>query len=386
MIPLAGPKNTVVASQVANGRWVEPSPGVAATFTTTDGGLITDIFNFPSGFQGLFTVFANGIDLGSFVPGDHLLFPGNGVSSFTITGISQPSSATYPFAVQLGFNEDYANLTITPASNSWLSAVNGNWSDPTKWTIGVPNADGAVAGVSAATGTAVTISLNAPATLGTLLLGSGSSGVGYSLVGSGSNTLTFSNTSNNAPAQISVIDGTHLINAPVVLASNLVVTSAASNPWTLTFGTASSIADNRAGYSLTMSGAEGTLILSGSNTYTGGTIVTAGTLLATTTASLPGYNAAGQINVAGGAVLAVQTGGGTLGWQCAPDRQPAGQYDLEQQCVGPRDRYDQRQFCLRQQYFPGADAGQAGCQHPFADRLKQLHRRDFSQRGYAATG
>ena len=59
-----------------------------------------------------------------------------------------------------------------------------------------------------------------------MLLGnSGSATTGYTLSGSGGNTLTFSNTSNNAPAQISVTDGTHVIDAPVVLASNLVVTS-----------------------------------------------------------------------------------------------------------------------------------------------------------------
>ena len=53
------------------------------------------------------------------------------------------------------------------------------------------------------------------------------------------------------------------------------------------FGTASSIADYGSGFSLTMSGAGGELILSGSDMYTGGTSVTAGMLEVTTAAALP---------------------------------------------------------------------------------------------------
>ena len=62
----------------------------------------------------------------------------------------------------------------------------------------------------------------------------------------------------------------------------------------------------------------GTLLLTGVNTYSGSTVVTAGLLEAATTASLPGYNTANAVGVAGGAVLAVQTSGGaTSGWNAA---------------------------------------------------------------------
>ena len=98
-------------------------------------------------------------------------------------------------------------------------------------------------------------------------------------------------------------------------ALNLVVNSfLGSSPWTLCFGTTGSITDGGANMSLTMNASNGTLILSGSNTYGGGTNVTAGTILATRTASLPGYNTPGQVSVAPGAVLAVQTGNGSTGW------------------------------------------------------------------------
>jgi len=139
---------------------------------------------------------------------------------------------------------------------------------------GVPNAVGARAALSAATTAAVTVTLDAPVTLGVLQFGNSSTASqGYTLSGSGSNTLTFNNFGSGAA--VTVTDGTHAINAPVILADKLAVTTGGTNSWTLSFGTASSIGG---GYSMTMSGTGGTLILSGSNTYSGSTTVSGGTL------------------------------------------------------------------------------------------------------------
>lgn len=60
----------------------------------------------------------------------------------------------------------------------------------------------------------------------------------------------------------------------------------------------------------------GTLTISGANNYSGGTIVDGGTLFATTRASLPGYEAAGNIVVNSGGTLAVRVGGAGE-WQTA---------------------------------------------------------------------
>ncbi|MGO9113326.1 MAG: beta strand repeat-containing protein, partial [Thermoguttaceae bacterium] len=70
------------------------------------------------------------------------------------------------------------------------------------------------------------------------------------------------------------------------------------------------------GGSLTKLGS-GTLTVSGSNTYGGGTAVNAGTLDAAMAPSLPGYSTTGSVTVAGGAVLAVQSGSGAIGWSGA---------------------------------------------------------------------
>ena len=252
-------------------------------------------------------------------------FIGDGLANgTTVQTFIVPAGATRLYLGTMdgfGWNNNTGAFSVQvnePLVPTWTRAVPGSWSDASKWTNGVPNADGASAYIDVSTSAAVTIALNEPVALGMLVLGSRTPGGGYTLSGSGSNRLTFSNTSNSASAQISVIDGTHAINAPVVLNSNLVVTSFfGSTPWTLSFGTADSITDNGGGYSLTLNGGGGTLILRGSNSYSGGTMVNAGTLLATTTASLPGYDTPGQISVADGAVLAVRTGNGTTGWSAA---------------------------------------------------------------------
>ena len=136
----------------------------------------------------------------------------------------------------------------------------------------------------------LTVTLDIPLTLGTLTLGnSNSSSVGYTLSGSGANTLTLNNSGRGAT--ISVTNGSHAINAAVVLADNLVV----SGSGTLAFGNAG-ITNNGGGYSLTMNGTGGTLILGGSNTYSGGTILNAGILQAGNNSALGASTAALAVN------------------------------------------------------------------------------------------
>jgi fibronectin-binding autotransporter adhesin len=58
----------------------------------------------------------------------------------------------------------------------------------------------------------------------------------------------------------------------------------------------------------------GMLTLTGVNTFSGTTTISAGTLEAIKAASLPRYGTAGKVTIAGGAVLAVQVGDGVTGW------------------------------------------------------------------------
>ncbi len=134
----------------------------------------------------------------------------------------------------------------------------------------MPNAAGAAATINVPTSLPLTVTIDTPQTIGTLLFGnSASATTGYTLSGVGSNTLTLNNAGSDAT--ITVTDGAYIVNAPVALADNLAI----SNTGTLAFGAASSITGNS--YGLTING-PGTLVLAGSNSYGGGTTLNAGVL------------------------------------------------------------------------------------------------------------
>ena len=80
-------------------------------------------------------------------------------------------------------------------------------------------------------------------------------------------------------------------------------------------GTSTSYSGAISGSGKLIKSGSGALLLNGSNTYTGGTAVNAGTLQAAGTAALPGYATLGKITVGNGAMLAVSAGGS--GWTAA---------------------------------------------------------------------
>jgi fibronectin-binding autotransporter adhesin len=95
--------------------------------------------------------------------------------------------------------------------------------------------------------------------------------------------------------------------------NGLVINSATGNPVTLTLtpsGGSSTFSGMIQGggtlgtISVVMNGL-GTQVLAGSNSYTGGTTISAGVLEITSTAALPGWNTTGAFSVAAGATLAV---------------------------------------------------------------------------------
>ncbi len=73
------------------------------------------------------------------------------------------------------------------------------------------------------------------------------------------------------------------------------------------------IADGATGMTLTKTGA-GTQILSGVNSYSGGTTLSAGMLVASLASSLPGYNSPGQVIINNGTLVTVTGDGTTTGW------------------------------------------------------------------------
>ncbi len=199
-------------------------------------------------------------------------------------------------------------LTVA-GSSTWAATVSGSWSNAGNWIDGAPNAQAAAAAFTASGTSAVTVTLDAPQTVGTLLLSNtASTTTGYVLNGAGANTLTMNNSGSGAT--ISLAGGSHQIDATFIIADSGGLTVCGSG--TLAFGSAGSITDNRSGYSLTMNAAAGALILAGSSSYSGGTNLAAGMLLLAngTTGSATG---SGNVTLNGGTLASSAVTGASIG-------------------------------------------------------------------------
>ena len=223
-----------------------------------------DLFSFSGGTSGAFSN----------------AFPtaGDGTNLPTLSG-----------GLEWSFNYGNGDLSIIsaggPTTSIW-GAGSANWSSSGSWTNNtVPNSAGAGAvfnqtSVSAGT---TTVTLDSPQTVGTIVLGD-STGVNlptsYLLTGS---TLTMNN--NGSGATITVASGSHEIDAmTLVLADSTGLTVSGSG--TLAFGSSSSITETGGSQSLTLNAPGGTLILSGTDSYSGGTNVEAGTLIVASNSAL----------------------------------------------------------------------------------------------------
>jgi autotransporter-associated beta strand protein len=175
------------------------------------------------------------------------------------------------------------NFVVGPPT--WISPISGNWSQGGNWnTSQVPNGAGQTAVFSGTSANApVTVTLDVPQTVGTLMLGNSSGPSTSYTIGNSSNTLTLNNS--GSQASVLVFGGTHTISAPVnLVGGNLDV--AASNSSSLTIS--GNLSDDGLLRSVTLDG-DGTaeLVLGGSNSYGGGTYVDAGVLEVATVNSLP---------------------------------------------------------------------------------------------------
>jgi len=202
----------------------------------------------------------------------------SGIANGTVELMSFPNGYTGTFANPSGYTLDYLTneIDVIGGASHWKLAQSGSWSTPSNWDGSVPGGIGAQAAIDPATGgNDYTITLDGARTVGTLEFGNSNSAIsGYTLTGT--DTLTLNN---SGTATITVTNGKHGIAVPVVLENDLAV----SGSGTLTFS--SSISETGS-HSLTLNG-PGTLILSGTGLYTGGTIVNSGILAVTSSTALP---------------------------------------------------------------------------------------------------
>ena len=160
--------------------------------------------------------------------------------------------------------------------STWNSA--GNWSD-TQGT-GVPGFSG-VAGDQASFNGAAGLNADmgnfSPSLAG---LSFGPNALNYDIESSGSGALHLNNGSSNTTITVSV--GNQTIAAPLALDSSVLVAPAAGSRLAIS-GPISG-----PGFSLTLGGG-GTLVLSGANSYNGGTTVSAGTLILSNSSAIAAY-------------------------------------------------------------------------------------------------
>jgi autotransporter-associated beta strand protein len=209
--------------------------------------------------------------------------------AFNVTGIEDQESTD-------GSNQDGYTLWVTdsgsvsPLANSgktfnW-TGTSGSWNAAANWNLGSkPQNASDVAILGGSLALAATVTLDGSQKAGCLIFANSNTATsGYTLSPGTGGTLTLDNS--GAAALLTVISGSHAITAPLALADNLDAGVAAGGSLTLSGG----IGEDSSGLSLTKDGG-GQLVLSGTNTYSGGTLVDAGRLvLASDTAVLDGSN------------------------------------------------------------------------------------------------
>jgi autotransporter-associated beta strand protein len=205
---------------------------------------------------------------------------GNVTYTATFTGTTAGTPRTITATID-GRTVTSALPTVTvatgPVNGVWAASGGGafNWSTDANWQGGaVPGVAGdtAVFGAAVGSGTA-TITLDASRALSSLTFNPAAGG-SYVLSGSGSNSLQLANSGGSA--SISVTSGSNAIKAPVMLGDNVKVAAAGGTSLTIS----DPISESGGSHAVTLSGS-GSLVLSGSNSYTGGTTVDGGTLILT---------------------------------------------------------------------------------------------------------
>ena len=212
-----------------------------------------------------------------------------GVSSNTVTFAAAGDNQSLPGADPLGTLVVSITGNVYSGKAQWNTA-SGSWGNSGNWKDTVGGGPSGAPGVSGyATDTAtfgpavsngsIVVTLDAASPVLSNLVFSNSNASYLIQPGTGNSALTLTGTDGSSPAAVTVISGTHSVAAPIVSGSDLVVSSSGS----LTLS--GSVSDGGLAKSLTLDGG-GTLVLSGTGSYTGGTMVEAGTLIVTSDAAI----------------------------------------------------------------------------------------------------
>lgn len=194
-------------------------------------------------------------------------------------GSGNPSTTGYSDYGSLG------NYTLTvnlPPTSQWLPTLAGNfsWSNPANWLDGaVPNTVDTTASINNNIVGEQLITLDAPITIGRLVLGDTNATHGFVITNGAGGSLAF-DVSVGSAAILKTRGTNDLIAAGLILQDDLVVSNGTPAQLTL----AGAISGSR---SVTKTGA-GVVVLAGTNSYTGDTVISAGALVLDAAAVLTG--------------------------------------------------------------------------------------------------
>ncbi len=185
-----------------------------------------------------------------------------------------------PYANNSGSNLLLGTITVVAAGGGTWASVNasgGTWGTGANWVGGTVPSFGALVfpGSGGVATVPVTLTQSEPADA--LVLGDGVNSTGYHFTGGTINMGVTAGTSS-----IAVLSGNHSISSAIVLNGNLAVSASAGT----TLQVSGNISEATPGTSLTKLG-NGTQLLSGADTYSGGTWVEAGTLIAADNEAIP---------------------------------------------------------------------------------------------------
>jgi autotransporter-associated beta strand protein len=174
----------------------------------------------------------------------------------------------------LAYSSSSVNIISASGSPAALIVSSGSWNVGGDWsTAAAQSAVGAEAAFSGSADAAMTVTLDVPRTVGTLVFGNSSgTSTNYTLGGS---TLILNNS--GSKSIVTVLGGSDRISAPVEIAGASLAIDL-NNGGGLNISGA--ISDDKGRESLTLEGdGSGRLVLSGSNAYSGGTNVLSGALV-----------------------------------------------------------------------------------------------------------
>lgn len=196
------------------------------------------------------------------------LVAGTNYISIEGVGVGDPLTTGYS---DYGSQGNYTLALTLPPPWQWSPTAGGNfsWTNALNWLSGaIPNAANATAKVNNNIVGNQTLSLNAPITVGRLVIGDANASHGFTIQ-SGGGSLIFDVTSGSA--EILKTQGTNdVISANLVLLDDLVVSNSSARRLTIS----GAIGGSRG---LTKTGS-GAVTLAGSNSYSGNTTLNAGTL------------------------------------------------------------------------------------------------------------